>query len=339
MTYKDAGVNIDEADIFIKNITRSVHSTFTKGVMTGLGGFNGLFKPNLKKYTEPVFVSCTDGVGTKLKIAFMMNQHNTIGIDLVAMNVNDLIVCGGIPLFFLDYIACGKLNAKKGEEIIDGIVTGCKNAGCALLGGETAEMPGIYNNEEYDLAGFAVGIVEKREIIDGRKVKLNDVVIGLPSSGLHSNGYSLVRKVFFEKEKYKLKERLAECGCSLGEELLRPTRIYVRVINKLIEKFSIKAIAHITGGGLKENIPRILPSNKKVVIEKDMMPVLPIFKILQSIGEIPEQEMFRTFNMGIGMTLIVDPEEADPIIKNLKQNGEEAYIIGEVLRGRGVEII
>lgn len=339
-TYKDAGVNIQEADDFVKNITRMAQSTFTKGVMSGIGGFNGLFKMNLNKYTDPILVSCTDGVGTKLKIAFLMDKHDTVGIDLVAMNVNDLIVCGGSPLFFLDYIATGKLNVEKGKKIIEGIVNGCKNAGCALLGGETAEMPGLYIEGEYDLAGFAVGIVEKKKIIDGRKVKLKDVVIGLPSSGLHSNGYSLVRKIFFEKEKYTLNGKLQECGCSLGEELLRPTRIYVRIINKLIEKFSIKAIAHITGGGLLENIPRVLPSNKKVVIEKDRIPALPIFEIIQSLGEVPEQEMFRTFNMGIGMTIIVDAEEADAVVRFLKQQGEKAFIIGEVLKGKeGVDII
>ncbi|MBI4649750.1 phosphoribosylformylglycinamidine cyclo-ligase [Candidatus Desantisbacteria bacterium] len=339
VTYKDAGVDINEASLFIKNISKMVQSTFTKGVMSGIGGFSGLFKLNINKYVDPILVSCTDGVGTKLKIAFAMDQHDTIGIDLVAMNVNDLIVCGASPLFFLDYIATGKLTTEKGEKIIEGIVSGCKNANCALIGGETAEMPGLYLEGEYDLAGFAVGVVEKKKIIDGRKVTLKDVVIGLPSSGLHSNGYSLVRKIFFEKAKYALTEKLSECGCSLGEELLRPTRIYVRIINKLIEKFSIKAIAHITGGGLLENIPRVLPSNKKVVIEKDKIPVLPIFEILQSLGESSEQEMFRTFNMGIGMVLIVDPDEADAIIKFLKLQNEKAYIIGEVLKGKGVEII
>lgn len=338
-TYRDAGVNIDLADEFIHGITRMVNSTFTKGVMSGIGGFSGLFKLNLKKYNEPILVSCTDGVGTKLKIAFLMDLHDTVGIDLVAMSVNDLVVCGGSPLFFLDYIATGKLNVEKGKKIVEGIVTGCKNAGCALLGGETAEMPGLYLEGEYDLAGFAVGIVEKKKIIDGRNVKLKDVVIGIPSSGLHSNGYSLVRKIFFDKLKYTLNEKLQECGCTLGEELLRPTRIYVRTIDKLLEKFSIKSLAHITGGGLLENIPRVLPENKKVVIEKDRIPVLPIFKIIQNLGEVPEQEMFRTFNMGIGMTMIVDPDEADEIIKFLKLNGEKAYIIGEVLKGKGVEII
>jgi len=286
-----------------------------------------------QKYKEPVLVSSTDGVGTKLKIAFALNKHNTVGIDLVAMSVNDIITCGAKPLFFLDYISIGKLSKKVVVELIKGITEGCKMADCALLGGETAEMPGFYPEGEYDLAGFAVGIVEKSKIIDGGEIREGDLVIGLASNGLHSNGFSLVRKVLLENKKYELDEKLTVLKRTLGEELLQPTRIYVKPILYLLEKYKVLGIAHITGGGLLENIPRILPEGVSVQINQKSWSNPPIFPLIQKEGEISDEEMYRTFNMGIGMVLIVPQNDASKVINELKMIRYDSYIIGKVIKG------
>lgn len=334
LTYKSAGVNIEKGWKAVQEIKKYVEKTKRKEVISEIGGFSALFKPDLKKYTEPVLVSSTDGVGTKLLIAKKANIHNTVGIDLVAMGVNDIIVCGATPLFFLDYIACGKLDTKKIVKIVEGISSGCQEAGCALIGGEIAEMPGMYKEDEYDLAGFALGMVERKKIIDGSKIKIGDKIIGLSSSGLHSNGYSLVRKIFFEIANYTLSQKIEELGKTLGEELLTPTKIYVRTILNLLKKFEIKGIVHITGGGFLENIPRILPEGLSAKINKDSWKILPIFKLIQKIGNVDEKEMFRTFNMGIGMAIICDKKESLKIIKYLRKK-EDAYIIGEIESGKG----
>ena len=336
ITYKDAGVDISKGNRVIDIIRPYIRSTFDKSVLSDIGYFGGLYKLNISSYKEPVLVSSTDGVGTKLKIAFMMNRHDTVGIDLVAMCVNDILTCGARPLFFLDYLSTGKLSIRQVSSIIKGIVEGCRQAGCALIGGETAEMPGFYAKGEYDMAGFAVGIVEKNHIIDGKDIKKGDVLIGLASNGLHSNGYSLVRKVLFEVHKLGLRERPGDLNCTLGEELLKPTRIYTPSVNRLINKFRIKGIAHITGGGLTENLPRLLKSqtNLRFVIEKKSWPVHSIFSLIQKLGNVSEREMFKTFNMGIGLVLVVEESEKDRIIKTLKRYGEMAYIVGRVDSGR-----
>lgn len=321
MTYRDSGVDIDKADRLVDFITRTAKKTYSPGVLSGIGGFSAAFSIP-RGYKNPVLVSCTDGVGTKLKIAFVLNKHDTIGIDLVAMSVNDLITCGAKPLFFLDYFATGKLNSIKEREVLKGIIEGCRVSDCALIGGETAEMPDFYPPGEYDLSGFAVGIVEKNRIIDGRKIKPGDMVIGLASSGLHSNGFSLVRKLISPKEWKKF-----------AKDLLAPTKIYAEVITKLFKKFEIKGIAHITGGGLLENIPRILPAGRAISIKKGTWPVHTIFNLLRKRGNISEQEIYRTFNMGIGMVLVVPAEQADRILK-FANKYEETYIIGKVVKGK-----
>lgn len=326
MTYKQAGVNIEAGNELVKRIKPLAANTFSpKGnVLSGIGGFSGLFSPTLTPYQEPVLVSGCDGVGTKVKIAQLLNRHETIGIDLVAMCVNDLIVCGADPLFFLDYLAVGHLEITQAESIISGITEGCYQARCVLLGGETAEMPDMYEPDEYDLAGFAVGIVDKAKIINGHKIIAGDKIIGLASSGLHSNGYSLVRRV--------LKDELMEWA----EELLKPTRIYVEIIDKLKNLFELKGLAHITGGGLLENIPRILPQDKRAIIRPGSWSIPNIFKMLQEKGDIQEVEMYRTFNLGIGMIIILSDNQANLALKELK---EEAWLIGEVINGiNGVEI-
>jgi len=331
-SYKEAGVDIDLADQIVKKIKPLIGKTSIPGVVSGIGGFGGLFSLTGQKYKEPVLVSGTDGVGTKLKIAFALNKHNTLGIDLVAMSVNDIITCGAKPLFFLDYISIGKLSEKVVVDLIEGIIEGCKMADCALLGGETAEMPGFYTEGEYDLAGFAVGIVEKSEIIDGRDIRKGDSVIGIASNGLHSNGFSLVRKVLLEDKKYKLEEKLTVLKTTLGKELLKPTRIYVKPILHLLGKYKILGIAHITGGGLIENIPRILPEEVSIQIDQKSWPKPPIFSLIQKEGEISNEEMYRTFNIGIGMALIVRPNKAEQIINELNQIGFPSYIIGRVVK-------
>lgn len=333
-TYKDAGVDVDAGNKAVELIKGHVRSTFRPGVLGNFGGFGGFFKPDMQKYREPILVSGTDGVGTKLKIAFMMDKHDTIGIDCVAMCVNDILVHGAEPLFFLDYIALGKLMPEKVAKIVKGVAEGCKQAGCALLGGETAEMPGLYEEDEYDLAGFSVGIVEQDKVLDGSLIKEGDVVIGVASSGLHSNGYSLVRKVFFDIAKYSVDHYIEEVGKTLGEEILRPTKIYANVLNTM-KPFKLHGMAHITGGGLIENIPRILPDGLEVVLRSNSWEVPPIFSVIQKIGQVECREMYRTFNMGIGYVLIVPEYDADTVVKTLAQNDEQAWVIGRVSKGKG----
>lgn len=330
ITYKSAGVSIDAGNRFVELIKPLAKSTYDKCVRGGIGGFAGLYSVSLDKYKNPLLVASTDGVGTKLKIAFMMGRLDTIGIDLVAMNVNDIITCGAKPLFFLDYLATPKLEPEEGVEIIKGIVEGCKRAGCVLLGGETAEMPGFYKEGEFDLAGFVVGIVDRDEAIDGSKVKPGNVVIGIASSGLHSNGYSLARKVFFEKLKLDLSDIPNPLSRPLGEELLEPTRIYVKPVLYLKREFQIPAIAHITGGGLLENIRRVIPENCTVFLDSSLWEIPPIVELIKMESGIDKEEMFKTFNCGIGMVLVVAEREADGVLKKLKRLGERAGVIGEV---------
>jgi len=341
--YKKAGVDIEAGEKMVENIKDMVRSTFRPEVLTEIGGFAGLFKPDLGSFKEPVFAAATDGVGTKLKIAFMLNKHNTIGIDAVAMCVNDLIVQGAEPLFFLDYLAVGKLEASQSTEIISGVVEGCKMAGCSLLGGETAEMPGFYEPGEYDLAGFAVGIVEKEKIITGKSILAGDILLGIASNGLHSNGYSLVRKILLEHAALKLDDFIPQLGCSLGEELIRPTAIYVQLLLSLIQEYDIKGLAHITGGGLKNNLPRIFPEGVKGTIEKSSWDVPPIFHLIKEYGQVEEEEMFRTFNMGIGMALVTPADTAGEVLERIREKGWSAWEIGRISESKGqvplVEII
>lgn len=330
ITYKGAGVSIDAGNRFVELIKPLAKSTYNRCVKGGIGGFAGLYSIPLDRYKNPLLVASTDGVGTKLKIAFMMGRLDTIGIDLVAMNVNDIITCGAKPLFFLDYLATSKLEPEEGVEVIKGIVEGCKRAGCVLLGGETAEMPGFYKEGEFDLAGFVVGIVDRDEAIDGSKVKPGDIVIGIASSGLHSNGYSLARKVFFEKLQLDLSDIPNPLSRSLGEELLEPTRIYVKPVLYLKREFQIHAIAHITGGGLLENILRVIPESCTVFLDSSLWEIPPIIELIKMESRIDEEEMFKTFNCGIGMVLVVAEGEADGVLKKLKRLGERAGVIGEV---------
>ena len=332
-TYKCAGVDIDAGKKAVAMIKKDVEATFSPAVLGGLGGFGGLFAPDLTGWKRPVLVAGTDGVGSKLKVAFMQQQHTTVGIDLVAMCVNDILAQGAKPLFFLDYLAIGQLEPARVAEIVQGISKGCQEAGCSLIGGETAELPDFYQKGEYDLAGFVVGIVEHDKIITGEGIRPGDQLIGLASSGLHSNGYSLVRKLFFEAGDYQLTERPDGLEVSLGEELLKPTRIYVKSVLALLNKYRVKGMAHITGGGLIENIPRILPTGCQVSIKKGSWPVPPIFKLIERIGGVAEEEMYRTFNMGIGLVLIVAAEEAEEIRQMAESLGEKAYRLGEVIKG------
>ncbi|MDN3513403.1 MAG: phosphoribosylformylglycinamidine cyclo-ligase [Candidatus Brocadia sp.] len=348
LSYRDAGVDIDTKGQFTTDIYSKMQTTFSQRVIENPDGFGGLFALNsrLKKYRQPVLVSSTDGVGTKLKIAFMMNKHDTIGIDLVAMCVNDIIVLGAEPLFFLDYLASSKIVPKVLHEVIDGIAEGCRQAGCALIGGETPEMPGFYHEGEYDIAGFVVGVVEKDKIINGNTIKPGDMVIGLSSSGIHSNGFSLVRKVFFNKTRMKITQRLVQYGLNttLGEELIRPTKIYVKPVLNVLAKHKtkkiVKGMAHITGGGLLDNIPRILPDGCAVTLDRSRWDMPRIFKIIQDIGGVNDQEMFRVFNMGIGMVLIVSGSNVDTVLKDLRHAREPGTVIGQVTRGdRSVQIV
>jgi phosphoribosylformylglycinamidine cyclo-ligase len=334
LTYKSSGVDIRSGEAFVRRIKRLTRSTDRPGVIGELGGFGGMFRLN-GRYRNPVLVSGTDGVGTKLKIAQMMNRHDTIGIDLVAMCVNDVIVSGAEPLFFLDYLATGKLDVPVSVQIIKGIARGCRQAGCALIGGETAEMPSFYPSGEYDLAGFAVGVVEKRKIIDGSRIRPGDQVIGLASSGLHSNGYSLARKVVLHAAGLKLTDRVAEWGRTVGEELLVPTTIYVSAVRKALERFKVRGMAHITGGGMSGNIPRILPRNCSVVIRRGTWPVPPVFDLIGRKGKLSIGEMYRVFNMGIGMILVVSPGETESLIRSIPKRSAHPYRIGEVVRSRG----
>ncbi len=335
ITYKKAGVDIDEADKFINIISPMVKSTFRKEVLTEIGLFAGLFKLNAKKYKEPVLVSGTDGVGTKLKIAFEADKHDTIGIDLVAMCVNDILTLGAEPLFFLDYFATGKLNSQKASQVIKGIVEGCRQAGCALIGGETAELPGFYKKNEYDLAGFAVGIVEKNKIIDGSEIKEGDAIIGVASSGLHSNGFSLIRRVLFDIGKFKLDQNISELGCTLAEELLKPTQIYVNAYFTLRKKVYIKGMAHITGGGIPGNLPRIFHPGITAVINKNSWQITPIFNLIQKIGKISDKEMFRVFNMGIGYIFVIEGNDTKKALSILNKKGYKSYLIGEIIKDKG----
>jgi phosphoribosylformylglycinamidine cyclo-ligase len=330
VSYKDAGVDIEKGDAFIQAIKPMVESTFRPEVLTKIGGFAGCVSLNLERYKRPILVSSTDGVGTKLKIAFLMNHHDTVGIDLVAMCVNDILVSGAKPLFFLDYLATSKLDTEKAKKVVSGIVKGCIEAECSLIGGETAEMPGFYKAGEYDLAGFAVGIVEDAQVIDGSGVTVGDKLIGIASSGLHSNGYSLVRKLLLDQLKMNLEERVEEIGEVLGEELLRPTRIYAKTVLNLTRNFKVVGIAHITGGGITGNLPRIIPKGCKAVVQKGTWDIPPIFSYLKEKGKISEQEMLGTFNNGIGMILIARSKEVDDILTRLRSLGEKAFIIGEV---------
>ncbi|CAH1223653.1 Phosphoribosylformylglycinamidine cyclo-ligase [Paenibacillus plantiphilus] len=332
--YKEAGVDIAAGNEAVERMKKHVKRTFRPEVMAELGGFGGLFGLNKDKYEEPVLVSGTDGVGTKLMVAFAMDKHDTIGIDAVAMCVNDIIVQGAEPLFFLDYLACGKVEPAKIEAIVKGISDGCVQSGCALIGGETAEMPGMYQGDEYDIAGFTVGIVDKKKMIDGSTIAPGDVVLGLASSGIHSNGFSLVRKLLLEKSGYSLNDTLPELGGKgLGEVILEPTRIYVKPVLELINRVTVKGMAHITGGGFIENIPRVLPEGVNVNVEYGTWPIQPIFKLMQEKGSITNRDMFTTFNMGVGMIVVVAADQADEALRIAAELGEEAYRIGTVTEG------
>ncbi len=329
-SYKEAGVDVTAGYEAVKLMREHIAKTNTAGVLSGIGGFGGLFEPDLTGIEKPVFVSGTDGVGTKLKIAFLLDKHDTVGIDCVAMCVNDIICCGAKPLFFLDYIAVGKNYPEKIATIVSGIAEGCVQSGCALVGGETAEMPGFYPIDEYDLAGFSVGVVDKKKIVNPDSQKAGDVLIALKSSGVHSNGFSLVRKVF-DVNQANLSIYFDELGMTLGECLLTPTKIYVKSVLKLMESVTVKAVSHITGGGFYENIPRSLPKGLSAKIEKKNIQVLPIFELLARTGHIPERDMYNTFNMGVGMIVSVAKEDADRAVEILKAAGEDAYILGELV--------
>ena len=338
LTYRRAGVDIDAGNEAVKRILPHARRTRRPGAGE-IGGFGGLFRLDPRKYPEPVLVSSTDGVGTKLKIAFALNRHDTVGQDLVAMCANDVVVQGAEPLFFLDYLGIGELDPARVEEVVKGIADGCSLAGCALTGGETAELPGLYRAGEYDLAGFCVGVANAGSLIDGSGVAPGDAVVGLSSTGLHSNGYSLARKVFLDRLGWSLDRLVPELGCTLGEELLRPTRIYVRTALALLaEGFSLRALAHITGGGLEENIPRVLPDGCRVLLRPGAWPEPPVFQLLRRGGPVEEAEMRRVFNCGLGMVAVVPGEQADAVVRRARELGEGAQVVGEVVAGtRGVE--
>lgn len=335
--YAEAGVNIDAGNRFVDMIRPIVKATSRPEVLTEIGGFGGLFGLRNDKYKNPVLVSSTDGIGTKLKIAFVMDKHDTVGIDLVAMCVNDVVVQGAEPLFFLDYFATGKLNPEKAAQVIKGIAEGCKEAGCALIGGETAEMPSFYKEGEYDVAGFTVGVVDQDSLIDGSTVNVGNKVIGIASSGLHSNGYSLVRHICFDKHRMKIENNVSELGKTLGEELLTPTRIYVKSILHLLREFKINGMAHITGGGFTENIPRVIPKSCKARIKTGSWENLPIFGFLRAQGKLSDEEMLRTFNNGIGMVMIVRQELVDDIMIRLRGLKEKAWVIGDIVERKNNE--
>lgn len=338
LTYADAGVDIDKANSLVNAIKKIASRTRRPGVMGDIGGFGGLFSLSLDTIQRPVLVSSTDGVGTKLKIAFELDKHDTIGIDLVAMCVNDIIVQGAKPLFFLDYLSMGQLNSATAEEVIKGIGEGCQQAQCALIGGETAEMPGFYGQNEYDLAGFAVGVVDDSKIVDGSEIRPGCKLVGIASSGIHSNGFSLVRKICFDLMKLKVTDPVAELGRTLGEELLTPTRIYVRPLMNLLRDFTVCGVAHITGGGIPDNVLRIIPDRCKVRIRKGSWEVPPVFHWLQEAGDVEEHEMMRTFNCGIGMIVVVPEDAADDVMQRLAGMEERAFVIGDIVaRKKGDE--
>ena len=332
-SYKEAGVDVTAGYKAVELMKQYVARTVTKGVLDGIGGFGGLFELDITDIKKPVLVSGTDGVGTKIKIAFLLDKHDTVGIDCVAMCVNDIICCGAKPQFFLDYIACGKNYPEKIAKIVSGVAEGCVQAGCALIGGETAEHPGLMPDEDYDLAGFSVGVVDKDKIIDPSKQKEGDVMIAIKSSGVHSNGFSLVRKVFDVSEESLAKTYDELGGKTLGEVLLTPTRIYVKAIMNLLDKVNVKSISHITGGGFYENIPRSLPKGLSAKIARKDVQVLPIFDLIAKTGNIPERDMFNTFNMGVGMTVVVDKADADKAVEAIKEAGDDAYVLGELIAG------
>lgn len=329
-TYREAGVDIDAGNRLVDSIKPIVSKTFKPGVITDIGGFAGLYSLHVQDMKSPVLVTSTDGVGTKLKIAFMMDKHDTVGIDLVAMCVNDIMVQGATPLFMLDYISMGELDVEKAVDIVKGIAAGCNEARCSLIGGETAEMPDFYSKGEYDLAGFVVGIADNAELLDGSEISVGNLLIGIGSNGLHSNGYSLVRKIFFGDLKMSVHDHVAEFGRTLGEELLEPTRIYAKTIFGLRRDFRLYGISHITGGGLVDNLPRILPNRCKVVINKSSWKIPPIFQYMQKAGSIAPEEMLRTFNNGLGLVIVVAEEDSNEILLRLKAMGETGYIIGTV---------
>ncbi|MDH3882945.1 MAG: phosphoribosylformylglycinamidine cyclo-ligase [Desulfobacterales bacterium] len=330
LTYADAGVDIDKANKLVDTIGAIAKKTFRSGVLSDIGGFGGLFSLNLANLDRPVLVSSTDGVGTKLRIAFMLDKHDTVGIDLVAMCINDIIVQGAKPLFFLDYLSMGKIDNQRVANIIRGIADGCKQAQCPLVGGETAEMPGFYENNEYDLAGFAVGIVDNSKIIDGTEIRVGHKLIGIASSGLHSNGYSLVRKICFEVLKLKIDETIPELGKTIGEELLTPTRIYAATVKGLLKDLPVHGIAHITGGGIPDNLVRVVPQACSSIIHKGSWDVPPIFSFLQQAGNISENEMARTFNMGLGMIIIVPDNAVLDVLQRIEAMNDRAFVIGEI---------
>ena len=334
MTYAKAGVSIAAGDELVRRIGPIASRTKRPGVLAGVGGFSALFDLKDRGYRHPVLVSSTDGVGTKLKVAFMMKKHDTVGIDLVAMSVNDIITQGAEPLFFLDYFVCGRLDVDVAEVVVRGIAKGCRQAGCVLIGGETAEHPGDFPNGEYDLAGFVVGVIERKRILDPKSIIPGDVLIGLPSSGLHSNGYSLARKVLLDAGRLKLHQQVPDLGRSLGEELLEPTRIYAKMTRDLFAKHAIKGAAHITGGGIPGNLPRILPEGRRAWIRRHSWPVLPVFDLIQKIGRVSRDEMDQTFNNGLGMILVVGKQQVDGATSMLKKMRERHFIIGEIKKGR-----
>jgi len=336
-TYAAAGVDIKAGDRAVGLMKEAVRSTFRPGVLADIGGFGGLFALDPARYREPVLVSGTDGVGTKLRVAMLMDKHDTVGIDAVAMCVNDVLVQGAEPLFFLDYLAVGKLVPEKVAGIVAGVAEGCRQAGCALIGGETAEMPGFYKEDEYDIAGFAVGVAEKSKIIDGSGICPGDVMLGIPSTGLHSNGYSLVRKIFFENAGYGVETYIDELGRTLGEELIEPTKIYVGQVLPFIDR--IKGMAHITGGGLTENIPRVLPDGTAAVLERKTWTVPPVFKLLQKLGRIDESEMLKTFNMGIGMVIIAGKNDAGTLAGEIGAAGIKPMVIGEIVSSPEKQVV
>ena len=332
-SYAAAGVDITAGYKAVELMKGHIARTVTSGVLGGIGGFGGLFEPDLTGITKPVLVSGTDGVGTKLKLAFLMDKHDTVGIDCVAMCVNDVLCCGAKPLFFLDYIACGKNDPERIASIVSGVAEGCVQSGAALIGGETAEMPGFYPVDEYDLAGFVVGVVDRDRILDNSRMKAGDVILALPSSGVHSNGFSLVRKVF-DVENADIRTPVAALGgASVGETLLTPTKIYVKPMLALMEQVGVKGVSHITGGGFYENIPRSIPDGLTARIEKSAVRVLPIFDLIENAGDIPERDMFNTFNMGVGMSVVTAPEDADRALAILREQGEDAYVMGEIVEG------
>ncbi len=333
LTYAKAGVSIAAGEQLVRRIGPIAARTRVPGVLAGVGGFSALFELKGRGYRAPVLVSSTDGVGTKLKIAFMAGVHNTVGIDLVAMSVNDILTQGAEPLFFLDYFVCGKLDVKTAEAVVTGIAEGCRRAGCVLIGGETAEHPGDFPKGEYDLAGFAVGVLEKNKIIKPRAIVPGDILIGLPSSGLHSNGFSLARKVLLERGRLKLRQRIPELGGTLGAELLQPTRIYAKIATRVFSRFTVKGAAHITGGGITGNLPRVLPPDRHAVIERGSWPVPPVFDLIQKLGGVAQAEMDRTFNNGLGMILVVGKKEVDKVSAALKTIGERCFVVGEIRRG------